>query len=479
MIGKPLASRFVIEEKLGKGGMAVVYKAFDRNLDRYVALKMLLPDVESGEIGGTGLDARELLKREARTASRFDHENICTIFDIGDTDEGGTYIAMAYYDGETLSRRIRRGGPLPVDEALALAAQVAAGLSYAHAREVVHRDIKPSNILVTPEGRVKILDFGIARLAAELQQRETRVLGTVPYMSPEQLRGDPLDARTDVWSLGVVLYEAVRGVRPFTGDDRDGLCDAIQHRNFEPLAEIASPETRRVEQILRWCLAKRPSDRYGDVDELRAELEAPAGSMPRGPTLGTASSEVQVTSSAMTRVEPFLETDASPSIAVLPFVDQSPGEINTHLSHGLAEELTSRLARLDGLRVIGRTSAFHPSLAELDAPEICQRLGVGTLLEGSFTHSTTLRVRVQLLAGQDGEVLWADRFDREPEDLLAIQDEIAEHIATALEVELLGRAPADAVSHEAHHLYLKGRRCWNRRTVDGLVEAIDYFERAR
>ncbi|MEM8995916.1 MAG: protein kinase [Acidobacteriota bacterium] len=472
MIGK-VVSHYRIEEKLGSGGMAVVYRAVDVRLDRRVALKFL-PRSSSDDD-----EARRQLQREAKTASGLDHPNICTIYDISETDEGVLFIAMAYYDGETLQERLRRG-PLEWTEALQVVAQVASGLAEAHRHRIVHRDIKPANLLVTPEGRAKILDFGIARLDQHTG-REKSVLGTVPYMSPEQLRGLPTDHRTDIWSLGVVLYQLLTARRPFVGRSRDDVRRAILSEPPEPLTDYAQGEELRLQRILHWCLAKDPDERYNDAEELRLELESPSGSMPRGPALDTGP---PAETSEITQVEspiPGLAAPAGgtlPSIAVLPFNDLSAGGDHAYLASGIAEELVNRLARVEGLRVAGRTSTQESALASLGVEELGRRLGVANVLEGSVrVAGDALRMSVRLVDAVDGSIRWSETFDRGLRDLFEIQDEIARHIAAELELRLLGRRLEDH-NYEAHYLYMKGRHSWNQRTIPGFEQAISYFKAA-
>ncbi|MCG8461271.1 MAG: protein kinase [Holophagales bacterium] len=477
MIGKVVAN-FRIEKLIGSGGMADVYLALDLDLKRKAALKFLRATSSNDE------KARQQLLDEARRSSRLDHPNICTIFQIGEDEAGALFIAMAYYDGQTLEKRLREG-PLPPEEAARIAAQVAEGLAEAHRHGIVHSDVKPANILLTREGRVKVLDFGIARLVHGIEQkrRPKSVLGTLPYMSPEQLRGQPVDHRTDIWSLGVVLYQMLTGERPFQGD-KDSLRGAILKGRRPPLGDYLSGESLRMQRILSWCLAAKREHRYS-APSLARELRLPAGSMPRGPgvfedPLGTGSGTEPTT--GPTREEPtWGDLAVLPSVAVLPFADLSAEADREFLASGVAEEVSTRLARVDGLRVVGRASTASPSLASLSPRQIGERLGVGYVLAGSVrTAGKAVRVTVQLTSVADDSVKWSESYHRDLEDLFEIQDHIAEHIAMALELELMGRKPAasSGARHEAHALYLKGRYCWNLRTSRSLVDAVGYFKQA-
>ncbi|MEM6797010.1 MAG: tetratricopeptide repeat protein, partial [Acidobacteriota bacterium] len=354
------------------------------------------------------------------------------------------------------------------------------GLGEAARHRIVHRDVKPANVLVTQEGRVKILDFGIARLTDHREGGKS-VLGTVPYMSPEQLRGRPVDHRTDIWSLGIVLFQLLTGRRPFGGGSRDATRRAILDSPPQPLGDYLQGEELRLQRILHWCLAKEPEDRYHDAEELRRELESPAGSMPRGPALLASGPGDTSEITEVEDVAPGLESggaDSLPSIAVLPFDDLSPGRDHDYLTSGLAEELVTRLAGVDGLRVAGRTSTLHKSLGSLTVEDLGRRLGVATVLEGSVrVAGESLRISVRLVAADDGSIRWSEIFDRQVHDLFEIQDEIARHIAAELELELLGRA-AQSVSYEAHYLYMKGRHSWNQRSAAGLEQAVEFFKAA-
>lgn len=485
MIGEKI-SHYLIQEHLGTGGMAIVYKAIDQRLGRPVALKFLPPELKKQT------EARQFLLREAQAASGLEHPNICTIYQIDETPEGQLFIAMAFYEGETLDARIKRG-PLPVADAMAIAAQVAGGLGEAHKHNIVHCDIKPANLLITRDGRVKILDFGIAKLVeAKSAGRSKWIMGTVPYMSPEQIRGEELDARSDLWSLGVVLYHAVAGQRPFRGQTQEEIKKAILHSDPPAIPGYPETEIAGLQHILRWSLSRRREDRYNNAREMQQDLVAPKGSMPRGPSLIV--EEGTNPTFAQPRFEPRNQTSpttgsihrtGTPSIAVLLPVDVSKDHDQEHLCFGIAEELISRLARFEGLKVAARTSAFSSALGALDPSEIGQRLQVGNVLESSVrTFGGRLRISARLIESESGAILWTEDYDRETADLFSVQDEIADKIATRLRVTLLGadgpnaREAARVSSFEAFDLYLKGRYCWNKRTEDELRRGIDFFQKA-
>ncbi|MEM1205204.1 MAG: protein kinase [Acidobacteriota bacterium] len=504
MIGQRV-SHYVIEALLGSGGMAEVYRAVDSRLGRPVALKFL-PAEQSHRSR-----ARGQLIQEAKAASALDHPNICTIYEISESVDGTLFVAMAFYDGETLDARLRRG-PLPLSEALDVAAQIAEGLAAAHGQGIVHCDIKPANLMLTRDGRVKILDFGISRLTDTAHGGGPRVVGTVPYMSPEQLRKRRLDPRTDVWSLGVVLYQMISGVRPFRGADQRELRRAILGQPAEPVSGFTEDDDRRLNQILDACLAKHRADRYGDARELHADLTTPFDTPLRGPlTRGTGDLDVTGETDTSPSIQgPVREATASspatgplgrhrrnvgrpaasaepglPSIAVLPLQDQSVEQDQEHLCCGIAEELITQLARIGGLRVATRSSAFDTSLAQADLGEVGRRLQVTTVFGGSVRKSQTrVRITARLSSVADGTILWSAKYDRELRSLFDIQDEIAEKIAGALELTLMGDpgpaggGPGETHSFEAYNHYLKGRYCWNKRSDEHLRQAVEYFKMA-
>jgi serine/threonine-protein kinase len=440
---------------LGAGGMGVVYEARDSRLQRTVAIKLLGPDLTRDQT------AKERFLREARAASALDHPNICTIHDVEETDEGHLYLVMARYDGETLESRIDRG-PLPLPDALDVAEQIARGLAEAHGAGIVHRDIKPANLLVTRTGAVKILDFGLAKLAGTEAVTQTgTALGTVAYMSPEQARGLPVDHLADIWSLGVVLYEMLTGTRPFRGDNLLAISRAIAEHEPAALTGPASAAQPVVTRALR----KAPSERYASAGELLAGLEA-------------------IRHSSAIPVEPSSGHPEILSIAVLPFTNMSPDPENAYFSDGLSEEIINALSRLSGLRVIARSSAFR-FRGEQDLRRVGAALGVGAVLEGSVRKAgNRLRIIAQLVDVGSDSHLWSERFDRELTDVFAIQEEIASAIVKELDVSLTGpardrgAAPPRTGSVPAYEALLEGRHHWNTFTPAGAEKAMACFERA-
>lgn len=439
MVGRTI-SHYRIIEKLGAGGMGVVYKAFDEQLTRYVAVK-LLPSQEQSD------EERLRFLQEARAASALDHPNICTIFDAGE-HEGQLYMAMAYYDGETLRQRIGRGA-LPSAEALDIATQVAQGLLRAHEAGIVHRDIKPANIIITSRGLAKILDFGLARITSEPRiTKPQTALGTPAYMSPEQIRGES-DWRSDIWSLGVVLYEMLTARLPFDAPNSHSMIFAILHSDPKPVSALFPAVPRWLDDVVMRMLAKDPRDRYGSLSEVLAALASHRSGL------------AEVTAATTARLE---RVGEKPSIAVLPFVDMSPQRDQEYFCDGIAEELLNALSKLHNLRVASRTSAFQFKGSSVDIREIAQKLNVETVLEGSVRKAgDKVRVSAQLIGARDGFPLWSDRFDRSLNDIFEIQEEIAQKIVDALRVTLTEREKRaiekqSTFDIRAYEFYLRGRR---------------------
>ncbi len=451
LVGRTIGHHEVLEV-LGEGGMGVVYKARDTRLGRTVALKVMRPEWS----GDAGFQHR--LEREAQTASALNHPNILTIYEIG-SEEGLTYIAMEHISGGTLAERLA-SGPISTEKALRLTAQVADALIAAHAAGVVHRDIKPSNIMLASEDRAKVVDFGIAKLVgATASSDEARtaltasgsIVGSAPYMSPEQAGGRSVDERTDIFSLGAVLYEMLAGHRPFAGAGGAETLAAILRDTPSPIPGAASG----VERLVARCLGKDPAERFQSAAELKAAIEA-CLAVP-------ASSE-------------------GASIAVLPFANMSGTKEDDYLCEGLAEEIINALTRIPGLRVIARTSSFAVGRQGLDVREAGARLGVETILEGSVRRAgTRVRVTAQLVSTRDGSHLWSERYDREITDLLALEDDVATAIAQKLRGELGregGERRRQAVDHEAYTAFLEGRHHFARGTPKGLATAKSCYERA-
>ena len=483
-----VVSHYEIVQKIGEGGMGVVYKGHDLVLGRDVALKFPSPHV-----------AADRFLQEARAASALDHVNICTIFEVGETSERAPFIAMALYQGETLTQRIERG-PIPSSEAVDIALQVARGLQNAHSRGIVHRDIKPSNVVVTAEGIAKILDFGLARAVRDGRfpvpdsggiTIPGTVLGTVGYLSPEQARGESADARSDLWSLGVVLYEMLARRTPFAAGTAYAVMDAILRLDPHPLREYRRDVPEALVRVVMRALQKAREQRYQRAADMMADLQAigpraASDTATAAAVLPVAQTRVPTEASTLAQTTTWHKgaADHRPSVAVLPFANLSSDVENEYFSDGLTDELINALSQLRGLRVVCRTSVFEFKNKAQSVRKIGMELGVPNVLEGSVRRSgDRLRVTAQLVHVNDACQLWAGRFDRKMTDVFDIQDEIAQTIARTLEVTLTGLEGKALVKRytddlEAYQLYLKGRFHWNARTAEGFTRAREYFEAA-
>jgi TolB-like protein/Tfp pilus assembly protein PilF/predicted Ser/Thr protein kinase len=421
---------------IGAGGMGEVYRARDPRLNRDVAIKRLKGSHSAR------------FEQEAHAIAALNHPHICQIYDIGPD-----YLVMEYVEGQPLR------GPMPVDETLRLARQIAAAMEEAHAKGILHRDLKPANILQTRAG-VKVLDFGLAKLATSgdsgpTQTMEGTVLGTAAYMSPEQTQGKPLDERSDIFSFGAVLYELLSGHRPFTGGSTVEVLSAVLRDEPAPLKAPAP-----VLEIVRRCMAKHAADRFASMAELKTALDQIAA-------------------------KPAVEHQ--PSIAVLPFANMSGDKEQEYFSDGLAEEIINALAQIPGLKVIARTSAFAFRGKEQDIRKIAEALGVATILEGSVRRAgSRIRITAQLITAADGSHLWSQRYDREMEDVFAVQDELAATIASVLHTKLAQPKPEVQPSTPRHHTpklpayeaYLKARHHQWKITPENLARAKEYYEQA-
>lgn len=476
-----------IGRTLGRGGMGVVYLAEDTRLGRSVALKFLPPHLAANE------GATQRLFAEARAAATLDHPHIAVVHEIGETADGRPFIAMAYYAGETLQEKIRRG-PLPVEEAVRLARQIAAGLQAAHRQGIVHQDIKPSNILITPTGTAKIVDFGIARIQGAEQTKTGAMLGTVAYMSPEQTHGEAVDARTDLWALGVVLYEMLTGRRPFQGQTDQAHLHAIRHDAPEPVAHLRPDLPAALVRVVERCLQKPLGLRYPDAGALLADLEPlETGQVNKRPARrpvwrGAAVLLAVVLLAALYfGLRPGTEDAPAPPIhrlAVLPFDAVNPEEADAYLATGMSDELAAGLSKLHTLRVLGPASVRPLTRTDKSIAEIGQALDVSALLKGSVSRTgNTVKLTLHLLDPQREVPLWTAAYDAEMKDLPALQRRMAGQVAEALQVQVLDedqrRLAKQGTAHaEAYERYLKGRHYLDKWEVDYVNQARDQFQAA-
>jgi TolB-like protein len=502
MIGQTV-SHYKILDHLGSGGMGVVYKAHDLKLDRLVAVKFLPPDLTRDS------EAKQRFVHEAKAASALDHQNICNIHDIGETDDGQLFIVMAYYEGETLKTKVEQG-PLKTEEAIDIAIQVARGLTKAHEHGIVHRDVKPANIMLTADGVVKIVDFGLAKLSGRTMLTKTgSTLGTAAYMSPEQARGDAVDHRTDIWSLGVVLYEMITGRRPFNSEFEQGLIYLILNVVPEPLQGVHQNLKPGVQKILDRALAKQAAERYQTMVEFEEALQTIAGGAMPHKTERTLpkrkqrrrltyflSGGVIVMLALMAgydigglREMIFGGTErAGPSIrlAVLPFVNLTGDPEQEYMSDGFTQEMITQLGRLHpkDLSVIARTSVMRYKKGDTPIDQIGLELDVDYLLEGSVRrHANRVRIAAELIKVQGQSQLWADSYERELSVILAVQGDVAQSVTKALALKLLPAAEAllasaPVINAEAYDAVLRGLYHWRKLKASEFETAQRYFELA-
>ena len=448
-----LADRYRIERELGRGGMATVYLAEDLRHGRKVAIKVL-----DEEVAATLVAERFL--REIRLAARLNHPNILALFDSGVAD-GILFYVMPAVEGQSLRDRLDRELMLPVNEAVRLAAEIAGALDYAHRQGVVHRDIKPENILLQ-DGHAVIADFGVAKALSTVDAAATGTgftVGTPSYMSPEQAAGDPVDGRADLFALGCVLYESLTGELPFVGSNAQSVIVKRFFHTPVSVARLRPDIPAAVTQTVERLLEKSPADRYSSGALVARALQTPASEISRRIT--------------------------EKSVAVLPFTNMTSDPENEFFSDGITDDIIVALTQIGGLKVAARTSAFSFKRTSAELSEIGQKLGVRTVLQGSVRRAANrVRVTVQLMNARDGTQLWSERFDRELNDIFAIQDEIVRAIVDQLRVTLgVGQHDTQLVIRptddlDAYELYLRGREAAHQRTPASLRRAIEFFREA-
>jgi serine/threonine protein kinase/tetratricopeptide (TPR) repeat protein len=477
---------YEIVAPLGAGGMGEVYRARDIKLGREVALKVL-PEAVAGSP-----DRLARFEREARTVAGLNHPNIVVLHSM--EEENGThFLTMELVDGRSLDQDVTAKG-LPIARVIELGIALADALTAAHERGIVHRDLKPANVMLTRDGRVKVLDFGLAKLkqpepGPALSRTATLavpisevgdVVGTVPYMAPEQIRGETVDAPSDLFALGIMLYELVAGRRPFTGVSSADIASAILRDAPEPLSHIRADLPDDLERIVSRCLEKNPRERAQSALDVGNELRRLRRMVQSGETEA--------------REKP--PSEKTLSIAVLPFVNHSASVDDEYFSDGLADELLNVLAKIRGLRVAARTSAFHFKGKDTTIAEVGRALNVAIVLEGSVRKAgNRVRISVQLVKVSDGYHLWSETYDRTLEDIFAVQDDIAQSVVKELRTTLLGEEPDSETSGrlkaevskaakgratdlEVNRLYLQARHFLDRDTPDDLTKAIEYLKEA-
>ena len=463
MIGSTL-SHYRVLEKLGEGGMGEVYRAEDTRLKRQVALKVLPAELARDP------ERLRRFQREAEAIASLSHPGIVTIFSVEEA-EGVHFLTMELVSGQRLDEMVPSGG-MKLEDFMAVALPLVEALVAAHDRGITHRDLKPANIMVADDGMLKVLDFGLAKLRqpdtvsdethlpTEALTQEGLVLGTIPYMSPEQLEGRPVDHRSDVFSVGIVLHEMITGERPFKGDSSASLITAILRDRPRSLARLRADVPPALERVILRCLQKDPQERFQTANDLRGELA----------DLPTKSDRA--------------ETDRVRSIAVLPFADMSPQKDQDYFCEGIAEDIINALSKIGDLRVASRMSAFQFDGRTAQPGEVGEKLDVETVLSGSVRKAgERVRISAELVNARDGHQLWSERYDRDLEDVFEVQDEISSNIVKALEVTLSPKekkaiqrqAP---VNIQAYEYYLRGRSLFHRGTTPARASALEMFNRA-
>jgi serine/threonine-protein kinase len=523
MIAESIAHYRIIK-KLGAGGMGEVYLALDTKLDRKVAIKVLQPDSLADE------SLKKRLLREAQAAARLDHPNICAVYDVNEADSF-TFIVMQYIEGETLGEKMLRQ-PLELSTALAIAEQAAEALAEAHTRGILHRDVKPQNMIITPRGQVKILDFGLAKQmsssdsvdfeapTASLLSTPGHVVGTMPYMSPEQLQGEPLDARSDIFSLGVTFYEMLAGKHPFQDKSAAVTLSRIMLGDPIPTEQFHAQVSPELQAVLNKMLSKDKAARYQnahdllkDLRQLPAKLSANTAPVDAAPTKQSSSitTKESVADSILNKarrhrlavlasglvlillvvaIRQLVSTEHLDSLAILPFsyVSSDPRFManpdREYLSDGLTESIINNLAQLANLKVIARSSVFRYKGKDRDAQAIGRELNVRAVLSGQIKQEgDELRITVELMDVQANRSIWGYTYRRKTADIQTVQKEIARNVSEKLRLTLTAPdqtqlAKADTESGEAYEAYLKGRYHWNKRTDEGFKQATNFFQEA-
>ena len=471
IIGQPLG-HYLILEKIGAGGMGEVYRAKDEHLDREVAIKVLR------ERGIQYDHSRRLLQREALTLSKLNHTSIATIYDF-DTQHGLDFLVMEYVSGKTLSRHIEASA-LSEREVATLGMQVTHALEEAHEHGIIHRDLKPANIAITPKGQVKVLDFGLAKLfdpargglkAETLTQSvdDSHLRGTLPYMAPEQVKGDHIDARTDIYALGVVLYEMATHQRPFREESLPLMLDLILHQSAVAPRAVNPRISTEMERIILKCMEKERENRYQSAREVRVDLQRFL--MPSAIVSATAPRRYQGRKGVT-------------SIAILPLVNSSPDPETENVSDGITESIINTLSQLPKLRVMARSTVFRYKDRGAEPIVVGHELNVGAVLTGRLVQrGDSLKISVELVDIADGAQIWGGQYSRKLADILTVQEEIAMEISSRLSLRLTSMEKKRLAKHytenrEAYQAYLRGRYMASKYTEDGMKRAIQYFHQA-
>lgn len=467
-------SHYKILDKLGEGGMGIIYKAKDLKLKRTVALKVLPESFTKDE------ESKRRFINEAQAASSLQHNNICTIHEFDETGDGEFFIVMDYYEGKNLKERLadlplKNSLPMPISEALGVSIQIAQGLVQAHKKGVTHRDIKPANIIITSNGVVKILDFGLARLSGKNGiTKAGKTMGTIAYLSPEQAEGKNVDYRTDVWSLGVVLYEMCTGKLPFESEYDAALIYAILDKTPILPSQLCSGITKYLEQIILKCLEKNPNDRYQSMEELLFDLNRIKKGLSEEDETLLVKKEKTTPKTIIRKIE---------SIAVLPLENLSNDKEQEYFVSGMHEELLTDLTKIKALRVISRTSVMQYRNTKKLASEIAKELKVDALIEGSVLKAgDNIRISVQLVDGRTDKHIWAESYDRDLKNILTMLSEVAKAIAEEIAINITQKeknkfSVPRPVNPEVQLECFKGRYSYYQFTYQGFQDALIHFKR--
>jgi len=487
-------SHYRILEKLGEGGMGVVYKARDTSLNRDVALKFLPTHLTEEKA------SRKRFMVEAQAASALDHPNICNIHEINETLDGQLYICMAYYEGESLRQKIKKG-PIPFDEAVKIFLQIAQGLKAAHEEKIIHRDIKPGNIIITEKREVKIVDFGLAKLAGVDLTKSTSSHGTAAYMSPEQIRRQKVDQRCDIWALGIVLYEMLSGQLPFEGDSPEPMMYSIVNEKPESISKYLSEVPDLLQAIIDKLLKKDPDERYLNISDILGDLESllkESGLViiktrsgitrlllrKKSYLYGIAAIFIVILLLILTKPYLFPERSTGNSIAVLPLENMTKDPEQEWFSDGMTDALITELAQIRELRVISRSSAMQYKETTKAPPQIAAELGVQYLVDGSVVKVGDLvKISARLINALDDQYIWAKEYERRFINILGLHGEIAKAIASQIKVQLTPHeekrlAQDRSVNPETYEMYMKGIYHLNKRTPDALEKGMAYLNQA-
>lgn len=462
MIGKSI-SHYTILAKLGEGGMGIVYKAKDIHLDRTVAIKFLSKQLSLDK------EAKQRFIQEAKITSALDHPNICTIYEVDETENGQLFIVMAYYEGKSLKQLIGQSA-LPVEMSLKIASQILRGLLKAHSLGIIHCDLNPSNIFITQDGLVKILDFGLAKYKSQVKSSSMNYLmGTLGYISPEQALGQDLDQSSDLWSFGVILYEMLSGSLPFPGEYEQAIIYSIMNEEPEPISKLDCEYSADLCKLLNKALTKNQKNRYSKVNEINHDLSLILSKLSKNKKSTEKSSSIG---------------SKSYRIAVLPFQNIGGSPKDDYFIDGMLEELISTISQIDQIRVIARASVMPYKQVKKSIQQIGQELNVAYIIDGGIRLSeNSTRISIQLIQVEHEAQIWSQNYDRKLEQVIDVQIDIAQKVAQALKTKLKidKREQLEKIASQnlqAFQLYLKGKYHWNQRTKEGLIKSIDYFQKA-